>query len=128
MLGGARTIDPKDIQKNVLFSINGYDSDSQQVKWLWTILDELNQDLLSKFLEFVTGCPSLPIDGLHPPLMLTLHLPDENSNDQNSIDKILPHAHTCFNQLVFPKYSTYRSMKSRFEFALENTGSGFFMS
>ena len=84
--------------------------------------------MLHKFLEFVTGCPSLPIDGLHPPLMLTLHVPDCGPDDKAAIDKVLPHAHTCFNQLVFPKYSSFRAMRGRFEFALENTGAGFFMS
>ena len=124
MVGGATTIDSKDIQKKVLFSQNGYDHESQQVKWLWSILDDLSQGDLHKFLEFVTGCPSMPVDGLRPPLLLTMDSPA----DPKTIDQTLPHAHTCFNQLVFPSYTSFRNMKSRFEFALENTGSGFYMS
>jgi hypothetical protein len=124
MIGGATTIDAKDIQKRVMFSQNGYDQDSQQVKWLWSILGDLSQSDLHRFLEFVTGCPSMPVDGLHPPLLLTMDTPD----NPTALDQTLPHAHTCFNQLVFPKYSSFRAMKSRFEFALENTGSGFYMS
>jgi len=69
----------------------------------------------------------MPIDGLKPPLLLTLHIVD-NPDNPGEIDNTLPHAHTCFNQLVFPKYTTYNNMVGRFKYALENTGTGFFMS
>ncbi len=110
-----------------MYAVDGYTAESMQVKWLWSILDDLGQEQLAAFLGFVTGCPSIPIDGLRPPLLLVKHVAD---GDQNAaaMDKILPHAHTCFNQLVFPPYSSYNIMQARFKYALENSGCGFFMS
>jgi hypothetical protein len=37
-----------------------------------------------------------------------------------SVDS-LPKAHTCFNQLVLPRYSSYFTMQQRFLFAIANT-------
>ena len=66
----------------------------------------------------------MPIDGLRPPLLLTQHIPDNPSE----VDKILPHAHTCFNQFVFPPYTTYTAFCSKLKYALENTGAEFLMT
>ena len=66
----------------------------------------------------------MPVDGLHPPLNLTLMQLDEGLDP----DKVLPRAHTCFNQFVVPPYSSSASMEDRLLFALTNTQQGFFMS
>lgn len=42
--------------------------------------------------------------------------------------QVLPRAHTCFNQLVLPAYSTDLILEERLLFALSNTEQGFFMS
>lgn len=47
---------------------------------------------------------------------------------KKSVDGMLPRAHTCFNQIVFPIYSSRDVMKERFDFALQNTGDSFLMS
>jgi hypothetical protein len=39
----------------------------------------------------------------------------------------LPRAHTCFNQLVLPSYSSYEKFRDRVMFAVKNT-EGFALS
>ena len=82
-------------------------------------MESFDQELLTKFLVFISGCPRLPMDGLRPPLMLT-------SADGN--DSVLPRAHTCFNQLVLPEYSSMAILEERLLFALNNSNDGFHIS
>ena len=118
IMGGRASIDASDIQKDVEFA-GGFDESSPQVCWLWDVLAEFDQESLSRFLSFVTGCPSLPVDGLQPPLMLT---------HTEGTDSVLPRAHTCFNQLVLPKYSSFEILKERLTYALMNSNEEFHMA
>ena len=118
IIGGRASIDAMDIQRDVEFT-GGFDESSPQVAWLWEVLDAFDQENLSRFLSFVTGCPSLPVDGLQPPLMLT---------HTEGTDSVLPRAHTCFNQLVLPKYSSFEVLKERLTYALNNSNEEFHMA
>ena len=118
LLGGVAHIDPKELSKNALFG--GFVSQSDAVLYLFQLLEELPHEKLSKFLSFVSGCPCVPIDGLKPPLLVTLM--------EEGTDESLPKAHTCFNQIVIPKYSSYDVLKDRVLYALENASEGFFIS
>jgi len=118
MIGGRASIDVLDIARDVEFA-GGFEESSPQVEWLWEVLGEFDQENLSRFLSFVTGCPSLPVDGLKPSLLLT---------HTEGTDNILPRAHTCFNQLVMPKYSTYDILKERLVYALNNSNEEFHMA
>ena len=118
MLGGQNSVDMCDLKKGAEFQ-GGFTNESLQVAWLWQALENFDQESLSKFLGFVTGCPFLPVDGLSPPLLITLTA---------GSDTILPKAHTCFNQLVIPAYSSFEILSERLEYALENVELGFYMS
>ena len=72
--------------------------------------DDLHQRL---FLKFVTGTSRVPLDGYDPPFTLT--------EGVDMIADSLPRAHTCFNQLVIPCYSSLEVMKARLTFAVEET-------
>lgn len=118
ILGGQNTVDVNDLKKGVEFQ-GGFTNESPQVIWLWQALENFDQESLSKFLGFVTGCPYLPVDGLSPPLLITL-TPES--------DMILPKAHTCFNQIVIPEYSSFDVLNERLEYALKNVEMGFHMA
>lgn len=130
LLGGRPDIDVGEIRKNVQFS-GGFCADSDQIEWLWHILDEFDVEKLSLFLGFVTGCATMPIDGLDPPLHVTLMEVDGSglvSEDNHASDDMLPRAHTCFNQIVFPAYSDLGVMKGKIIYALENASEGFYIT
>ena len=59
-------------------------------------------------LRFVTGTCRVPLDGFDPPFTLTSSDMTENA---------LPMAHTCFNQLVLPSYSTVELLLKRLKLA-----------
>lgn len=121
LLGGRPDIDLRDLQKDCKHT-GGYHADSAQVQWLWSLLEEYDSEKLSLFLGFVSGCASMPVDGLDPPLMVT------QMEDQESpalVDQALPRAHTCFNQLVVPPYSSMAVLRDKLLYALENASEGF---
>jgi hypothetical protein len=90
-----------------------WDDSHEQVEWLWRILRSVDDEQRRLYLKFVTGTSRVPLDGYDPPFNLTEGVDME-------IDS-LPRAHTCFNQLVLPEYSTYDMMKERLLFAIANT-------
>lgn len=128
LLGGQCSIDIADICKDCEFT-GGFSESSSVVLWLWEILGEWNLSQLSMFLAFCTGCAFMPVDGLQPPLQLTLMGGGSGTMlPQKTIDGTLPRAHTCFNQLVLPAYSSRSVLEDRLLFALMNTGKEFVMS
>jgi hypothetical protein len=56
----------------------------------------------------------VPLDGFDPPLNIT-------QGDADMALNSLPRAHTCFNQLVLPRYSKYEMCVKQLRFAMENT-------
>ena len=66
----------------------------------------------SGVLRFCTGSARVPLDGFNPPLTIT-----KSEHD----DAALPHAHTCFNQLVLPPYATAEAAAKKLLVAVEGT-------
>lgn len=90
-----------------------FGDNSEQVIWLWNCVRAWSTDLRRTFLQFVTGSSHVPLDGFSPPLTVTEGVdmgPDS-----------LPRAHTCFNQLVLPQYSSLEVMQQRLLFAIQET-------
>jgi len=83
------------------------------VVWLWDILREFTTENRRNFLKFVTGSSRTPLDGYDPPFNLTQGV--DMSEDA------FPRAHTCFNQLVLPRYSSKENMIQKLLFAFSNT-------
>jgi hypothetical protein len=116
LIGGQISIDVEEILDDAQFGDDGFSLEAKEIVWLWDILEGYDQQKLSKFLNFVTGCPCLPVGGLNPSLFLS---------KIEGIDSILPVAHTCFNQLVLPSYSSKEVLEEKLEFALDNSDEKF---
>ena len=55
VIAGNLCFDLDDWQQNTVY-MDGYDSESPQVKWFWELLGEWEPSQHSKLLSFVTGC------------------------------------------------------------------------
>ena len=74
--------------------------------------------LQRQFLQFVTGCPRLPVGGfkaLSPPL--TIVKKDSFDSPDANPDDYLPSVMTCVNYLKLPDYSTKDIMKDKLKMA-----------
>lgn len=72
------------------------------IKWFWEILLEMDEEQKKKFLTFCTGCHRAPILGLST---LPLYIGRQGEDSER-----LPSAHTCFNHLLIPEYTSKEKM------------------
>lgn len=117
--GTVQTFNPWDIKvlSDSCKPDHGYTFDSLSVVNLFEILAGYNQDDQRAFLQFVTGCPRLPIGSfksLTPPLTIvkkTFDTPEVNPDDY------LPSVMTCANYLKLPDYSSKEIMRDKLRLA-----------
>uniref|UniRef100_A0A8D8BGJ0 HECT-type E3 ubiquitin transferase n=1 Tax=Culex pipiens TaxID=7175 RepID=A0A8D8BGJ0_CULPI len=91
---------------------NGYQSGDLQIRWFWEVFHELPLEEKKKFLLFLTGCDRIPIQGMKAIKIFIQPTPD---------DKFLPVAHTCFNLLDLPRYSTKEKLRYKLLQAIQQT-------
>jgi len=96
---------------------HGFTLESPAIVQLFEILASYNQDEQRAFLQFVTGCPRLPIGSfksLTPPLTIvkkSFDTPEVNPDDY------LPSVMTCANYLKLPDYSSKVIMSEKLRVA-----------
>lgn len=83
------------------------------MQWFWDIVfNEFDDEYRRKLLAFTTGSDRAPITGLEDvEFIVGLEGEDESK---------LPTAHTCFNQLLFQKYSSKEVLLKKLRQAVEN--------
>ncbi|CAL1263837.1 unnamed protein product [Larinioides sclopetarius] len=96
----------------------GYLSDTPIIKWFWQLVHDFNLEQKRKLLQFTTGSDRVPVGGLSKlKLVIARHGPDSDR---------LPTAHTCFNVLLLPEYSSKEKLEERLLKAI-NYSKGFGM-
>jgi len=96
---------------------HGFNADSAAIRMLYEILASYSRNEQRQFLQFVTGCPRLPVGGfkaLSPPLKIV-----KKSFDSPAVnpDEYLPSVMTCVNYLKLPDYSTIGIMRDKLRVA-----------
>jgi len=117
LICGQRELNFVELRENCIYA-NGFTPTCQTMNWLWEIvLNEWDDASRRKWLAFATGSDRAPVAGLKS---LKFYIIMDGEDDAR-----LPTSHTCFNQLLIPKYSTKEILKERLQTALENsTGFG----
>ena len=114
IMNGKAIIDVEEIRAYTTFQgAENFSDNHPQVIQLWQTVRELEEEDKRLFLFFVTGTSRVPLDGYDPPFNVTQGVDMPNNS--------LPRAHTCFNQLVLPSYSTIEVMKEKLLFAIKET-------
>jgi E3 ubiquitin-protein ligase NEDD4 len=128
ILCGLPTIDMNDWMDNTKYS--GYFESKgkrhQVVAWFWEVVqNDFDQEMKARLLQFVTGTSGVPPRGF-----AVLQGNDGNikrfcvhgvSRDQY----VYPRAHTCFNRIDLPNYSSKRELKEKLGQAVSMTYVGF---
>jgi len=101
----------KNSKKNTIYD-NGYNKNHPIIKNFWEIVHSFTFEQKKKLLFFATGSDRAPIGGLkNLTFVITRHGPDSDR---------LPQAHTCFNHLLLPEYSTKEKIRDRLLAAINN--------
>ena len=96
----------------------GYTVDSEAVRNFWRVAHSLPLESQRRLLQFTTGSDRVPVGGLSRlKMVIARHGPDSDR---------LPIAHTCFNVLLLPDYSTIEKLQDRLLKAI-NYSKGFGM-
>lgn len=89
--------------------------------WFWAAVTEMGPEVKARLLQFVTGTSRVPVTGFNDlqgslgPKKFTLEF--VASADADS----LPKAHTCFNRLDLPPYTSMDQLAEKLSVAVENT-------
>lgn len=118
LICGQRTLNFQELKEYCIYA-NGFNPESQLIKWFWEIvLEEWTDEQRRKLLSFSTGSDRAPVNGLKA--MKFFIVKDEVDDDMK-----LPSSHTCFNQLVIPNYSSKEVLRNKLMMAIDNsTGFG----
>ncbi|CAE7738172.1 Ube3a, partial [Symbiodinium microadriaticum] len=92
---------------------DGYDGSEQVIVHLWEVLLALDDDEKKLFLKFVSGSDRSPIDGLSKMGFVISRNGDDDSR--------LPSAHTCFNHLLLPQYSSKEVLSTRVKYCIQES-------
>ena len=95
-----------------------YNKNSKVIIWFWEIMNTLNQNQLSNFLQFSTGSKRVPINGFaglesnrgNISRFTIVQIPYVSKN-KNYIK-----AHTCFNRIELPNFPNKNLLKEAVEF------------
>ncbi|XP_048753838.2 E3 ubiquitin-protein ligase HECW2-like isoform X3 [Ostrea edulis] len=118
VIAGTVEIDVKDWRKNTEYR-SGYHDQHQVIQWFWQAIEKFDNERRLRLLQFVTGTSSIPYEGFAA-------LRGSNGPRKFCIEKwgkvtSLPRAHTCFNRLDLPAYTTSEMLFEKLVTAVEET-------
>ncbi|KAK7583894.1 hypothetical protein V9T40_004857 [Parthenolecanium corni] len=107
---GSQKLDLSQLRK--VTEYDGFDPTEEFIESFWEVVQNLSSELQKKFLLFATGSDRLPIGGIAEMSFKITRLPHRMDN--------LPEAHTCFNQLVLPRYENKKILQEKLITAISN--------
>ncbi|CAA6672443.1 unnamed protein product [Spirodela intermedia] len=122
LISGLPEIDVDDLQANTEYT--GYSAASSVVQWFWEVVKSFNKEDMARLLQFVTGTSKIPLEGfkalqgISGPQRFQIH-------KAYGAPERLPSAHTCFNQLDLPEYSSKEQLQERLLLAIHESSEGF---
>lgn len=122
LISGLPEIDLDDLKANTEYT--GYTVASSVVQWFWDVVKTFNKEDMARLLQFVTGTSKVPLEGfkalqgISGPQRFQIH-------KAYGAPERLPSAHTCFNQLDLPEYSSKEQLQDRLLLAIHEASEGF---
>ncbi|KAE8704296.1 E3 ubiquitin-protein ligase UPL2 [Hibiscus syriacus] len=122
LISGLPEIDLDDLKANTEYT--GYTAASPVIQWFWEVVKAFSKEDMARLLQFVTGTSKVPLEGfkalqgISGPQKFQIH-------KAFGAPERLPSAHTCFNQLDLPEYSSKEQLQERMLLAIHEASEGF---
>ena len=122
LISGLPEIDVDDLHAHTEY--HGFSATSPVVAWFWAVVRSLTKEDLARLLMFVTGSSKVPLggfaalQGISGPQKFQIHKAYGGGAR-------LCTAHTCFNQLDLPEYSSADELRERLMLAIHEGNEGF---
>ncbi len=111
LICGSPSLDFEELERHTTYE-SGYSKDHSLIKDFWDIVHHMTLEQKKKLLFFSTGSDRAPVEGLKAlGLVIARHGGDSDR---------LPSAHTCFNHLLLPEYSSKNKLRDRLLAAIDN--------
>ncbi|CAF1361804.1 unnamed protein product [Adineta ricciae] len=118
-LCGTMEIDLNDWRANTEYR-GGYHSQHHVIEWFWFCVEKrFDNEQRLKLLQFVTGTSSIPYEGFSA--LRGSNGPRRFCIERWGVAGALPRAHTCFNRLDLPSYTSYDILYNKLLLAIEET-------
>jgi hypothetical protein len=130
ILCGLPSIDMEDWKQNTLYSgqLNGKGRRDQVVEWFWEVVaDEFDTEMKARLLQFVTGTSGVPSRGFSVLQGIDGNIKKFTIHGVDPTTYVYPRAHTCFNRIDLPLYSSKKELHEKLRTAITLCGSGFDM-
>ena len=122
LICGLPNIDIADLRHNTEY--NGFSPADDVIEWFWEVIDGLSRSEKALFVQFVTGTSKVPLGGFSK--LQGMRGPQRFSIQRSYVETSqLPVAHTCFNQLDLPKYTSLEILKDKLLLAIHEGSEGF---
>jgi len=121
LICGLPTIDVNDMKSHIVY--RGFTNISPVIQWFWQVVEEFDHHHLALLVQFITGTSKIPLEGfkalqgMHGIQPIQIHR-------ASGVDR-LPSAHTCFNQLDLPEYTSCEILKTQLVTAITECSQGF---
>ncbi|CAL1384749.1 unnamed protein product [Linum trigynum] len=122
LISGLPEIELEDLKVNTEYT--GYSGGSSVVQWFWEVVQAFSKEDMARLLQFVTGTSKVPLEGfkalqgISGPQRFQIH-------KAYGAPERLPSAHTCFNQLDLPEYTSKEQLRERLLLAIHEANEGF---
>lgn len=122
LISGLPEIDLDDLKASTEYT--GYTAASPLIQWFWEVVQGFSKEDMARLLQFVTGTSKVPLEGfkalqgISGPQRFQIH-------KAYGAPERLPSAHTCFNQLDLPDYSSKEQLQERLLLAIHEASEGF---
>jgi len=118
VIAGTVEIDLTDWRTNTEYR-SGYHDGHQVIRWFWSSIEQFTNEQRLRLLQFVTGTSSIPYEGFSA-------LRGSTGPRKFCIEKwgkanSLPRAHTCFNRLDLPPYTTQNILCEKLLLAIDES-------
>ena len=118
-LCGTMEIDLGDWRLNTEYR-GGYHGQHHVIEWFWFCVEKrFDNEQRLKLLQFVTGTSSIPYEGFSA--LRGSNGPRRFCIERWGISEALPRAHTCFNRLDLPSYTSCEILHNKLLLAIEET-------
>lgn len=108
---GSENYNWDELEKNAEYK-DEFHRNHPTVRMFWRVFHSLDYDEKKKFLLFLTGSDRIPILGMSEIKVVLQPMKVDDSH--------LPVAHTCFNLLDLPMYSSEAVMREKLRLAIQN--------
>jgi len=116
LICGEAEIDIKLLQQATVYE--DVDPNAPHVQYFWQALEEMTQEQLARFINFVCARSRLPSSVDKFPMSFKIQ--SAGSVKEGQDDMALPKSQTCFFSLALPKYSSKEICLSKLLYAADN--------